>query len=148
MMLSSLQRGVRLYAKVLYGLRRGVVVTRLPSLDALLTPQPVPSEWVEAGQPEASFQVLAGSPDGGLELGVWHCTEGTFQWHFECDEIVYVLSGEVAVEHAGERHTLTPGSLALFPVGASTRWSVKGHVRKLYVKRFPTPLARKLVGLG
>lgn len=148
MMLASLQRGVRLYAKVLYGLGRGVVVTRPPSLDAELTPQPIPPEWVEAGQPQASFQPLAGTPDAGLELGVWHCTEGLFRWHFECDEIVFVLSGEVEVEHAGQRHVLTQGSLALFPVGASTRWNVKGHVRKLYVKRFPTPLARKLVGLG
>jgi uncharacterized cupin superfamily protein len=147
-MLQGLQRGVRLYAKLLYGLRSRLVVARMPGLETALAAQPIPSDWVEQGTPEASAQVFATTPDGGLVVGAWHCTEGRFRWHFDCDEMVYILSGAVDVEHDGLVHQLVPGSLALFPVGSTTRWQVKGHVRKLFVHRHPTPLARKLVGLS
>jgi uncharacterized cupin superfamily protein len=148
MVLRGLQRGVRLYAKVRYGLRSRLVVATMPGLETALEAQPIPSDWVEEGTPEASARIFATSPDGGLVVGAWHCTDGLFRWHFDCDEMVYILSGAVEVEHAGQLHALVPGSVALFPVGSTARWRVKGHVRKLFVHRHPTPLARKLVGLS
>jgi uncharacterized protein len=148
MLIHRLQHGVRLYAKVLYGLRRRLTVASMPGLDAPLDPGPIWPDWIEQGTPEASFRVFATSADKGLAVGVWHCTEGTFRWHFDCDEIVYILSGGVDVEHDGQLHQLRPGSVALFPVGSISRWRVRGHVRKLFVHRHPTPFARKLVGLA
>jgi hypothetical protein len=148
MLIHRLQHGVRLYAKVLYGLRNRLTVASLPAPDSQLDPGPIPPDWIEQGTPEASFRLLAQSPDKGLAVGVWHCTEGTFRWQFDSDEVVYILSGAVDVEDDGQVHSLVPGSLALFPVGSTSRWRVKGHVRKLFMHRHPTPLARKLVGLA
>jgi hypothetical protein len=148
MLIHRLQHGVRLYAKLLYGLRSQLAVARMPGLDAALDPGPILPEWIEQGSPVASFKVLASTPDKGLAVGVWHCTAGAFRWHFDCDEIVLILSGAVEVEHDGQRHVLDAGSLALFPVGSVSRWTVRDHVRKLFVHRHPTPLARKLVGLA
>lgn len=148
MRIPGLQRGVRLYTKVLYGLRSHLAVARMPGPEEPLDPGPIPPEWIEAGQPEASFRVFARSPDQGLVVGVWQCSAGSFRWHFDCDEIVYILSGAVEVEQDGQRHLLEAGSVALFPVGSVSRWTVRDHVRKLFVHRHPTPWARKLAGMA
>lgn len=143
-----LRKAVHLYARSLHGLRSRLTASLLPKPGEALDSFPVPAAWVEAGAPEATARILLESGDGGLVAGVWHCTAGTFQWHFECDEIIYVLDGAVEVEHEGQRRLFEPGSLVFFPLGARTRWRVDSHVRKLFVHRHPTPLARKLVGIA
>jgi uncharacterized cupin superfamily protein len=143
-----LRKAVQLYARSLHGLGSRLTATLLPKLDEALDSFPVPAGWIEAGAPQATARILLESGDRGLVAGVWHCTAGTFQWHFECDEIIYVLDGAVEVEHEGRRQRYEPGSLVFFPLGARTRWHVATHVRKLFVHRHPTPLARKLVGIA
>jgi uncharacterized cupin superfamily protein len=143
-----LRRAAQLYARSLHGLGSRLTSAVLPRAGEPLEPAPIPAEWIEAGAPSASSRFLAASGDGGLAAGVWECSAGTFQWHFECDEVVYVLEGGVVVEHEGQRHVLERGSLAFFPLGARTRWEVATHVRKLFVHRHPTPYVRKLVGLS
>jgi uncharacterized cupin superfamily protein len=143
-----LRKAVQLYARSLHGLGSRLTATLLPPADAELEAFPIPAAWIEAGAPVATARFLFASGDGGLVAGVWRCSAGTFQWHFECDEIVYVLEGGVEVEHEGQRQQLVPGSLVFFPLGARTRWHVTTHVRKLFIHRHPTPLARKLVGIA
>jgi uncharacterized cupin superfamily protein len=143
-----LRKAVQLYARSLHGLGSRLTATLLPKPDEALDSFPVPAAWIEAGTPQATARILIESGDGGLVAGVWHCTAGTFQWHFECDEIIYVLDGAVEVEHEGKRQHFGPGSLVFFPLAAVTRWHVKEHVRKLFIHRHPTPLARKLVGIA
>ena len=139
---------MQLYARSLHGLGSRLTASLLPAADEALDAFPVPEGWIEAGAPLATARILVESGDGGLVAGVWRCTAGTFQWHFECDEIIYVLDGGVEVEHEGSRQRFGPGSLVFFPIGARTRWHVETHVRKLFIHRHPTPLARKLVGIA
>ena len=143
-----LRKAMQLYARSLHGLGSRLTASLLPGADETLDAFPVPEGWIEAGAPVATARILLESGDGGLVAGVWRCTAGTFQWHFECDEIIYVLDGSVDVEHEGRRQRFGPGSLVFFPIGARTRWRVETHVRKLFIHRHPTPLARKLVGIA
>jgi uncharacterized cupin superfamily protein len=138
---------VQVYGRAAYGLGSQLTALVLPAADEELSAQPIPELWIEAGAPRATARFLAVSGDRGLVVGVWECSAGSFRWHFECDEVVYVLSGGVEVEHAGERHLLEAGSLAFFPVGAVTRWHVAGAIRKLFVQRYPTPHVRRLLRL-
>lgn len=143
-----LRKAVHLYARSVHGFGSQLTAAVLPASDAVLDPFPIREDWILRGTPAATVRFLAQSGDGGVVAGVWDCTAGSFQWHFECDEIIYVLDGDVEVEHEGQRQRFERGSLVFFPVGARTRWHVARRIRKLFIHRHPTPLARKLVGLA
>lgn len=115
----------------------------LQPLEAL----PVPEDWVIAGQPMATATMLTESADKRYRSGIWECTAGTFEWHFELDEIVHILEGEVFVDHEQSKLHLRPGDVAHFPAGTSTRWHIPDRVRKFYTHREPNRLARALRGL-
>jgi uncharacterized cupin superfamily protein len=143
-----LRKAVHLYARSVHGLGSHLTAALLPAPDDVLDPFPIPEAWILSGTPAATARFLVQSGDAGLVAGVWDCTAGSFDWHFECDEIIYVLDGDVEVEHEGQRQRFERGSLVFFPVGARTRWHVATRIRKLFIHRHPTPLARKLVGLA
>ena len=144
----AIHRAVNLYARTVYGFRSRLSQALLPPAEQVLPDNPIPESWVEEGKPVATTQFLTESGDGGLVTGVWHCTAGRFRWIFNCDEVIHVLDGGVEVEHEGKVMQLGPGSVVFFPVGAQTRWTVKEHVRKLFVHRHPAVFARKLVALA
>lgn len=144
----ALHKAVNLYSRTLYGFRSRLTHAHVPPKDSTLPDNPIPASWIEEGTPVATTQFLTESGDGGLVTGIWHCTAGRFRWIFNCDEVIHVLDGGVEVEHEGQVLQLGPGSVVFFPVGAQTRWTVKEHVRKLFVHRHPAVIARKLAGLA
>lgn len=144
----ALNKVVNLYSRTVYGFRSRLVQAKVPPVDSTLPDNPIPASWIEEGTPVATTQFLTESGDGGLVTGIWHCTAGRFRWIFNCDEVIHVLDGGVEVEHEGKLMKLEAGSVVFFPVGAETRWTVKQHVRKLFVHRHPAVFARKLVSLA
>lgn len=74
---------------------------------------------------------------------VWDCSPGVFDWHYNKDETLVVVSGEVFIsEGSATERRLGPGDWAFFPGGTSARWRVTEHVRKVAVLRetLPRPL--------
>lgn len=122
--------------------------------DARLLPCALDS--VVAGTPTARASTEAVSADGRLSTGLWDCTAGVLEIHFDCDEQVHILEGEVTIRQGGRVHELRPGSVAWFPAGTVARWEIGRYVKKVYVQRtLPRSLARRvanklrrLAGLG
>src|ERR1700688_4255015 len=121
------------------------VVTANPAT-VELSPSPFPSEWILDGCPQARATAIAHSRDGAMTVIAWSCTKGRFRWHYQVDEMVHILSGEVFVtDQSGAERRLGPGDTALFPAGSASVWHVTRDVRKVAVCHVAVP---QLVGLG
>jgi uncharacterized cupin superfamily protein len=114
--------------------------------DLELKPAPIEPSWIIEGNPVASNATLSRSADGSASTLVWQCTEGKFNWHYDIDETIYIIEGSVVIESGGMKPTrFGPGDVVFFKNGASARWHVEGHVRKLAFCRRTQP---RLVGLA
>ena len=124
--------------------------------EAELLPAPIPAHWIVEGAPQASSKRLATSVDGTTSVIVWSCTPGRFHWHYDVDEILHIISGEVFVtDEKGQSRRLGPGDVVFFHAGSSSLWHVTKEVNKLAICRhnLPWPLGfalrvwRKLAGI-
>jgi uncharacterized cupin superfamily protein len=105
-----------------------------------LTPRPIEPSWIIVGKPDAQWCVLSQSADGLATTMVWECSAGKFNWHYDFDETVYILEGSVVVESDTFKVTrFGPGDVVYFKKGASAKWHVKEHVRKLAFCRHTQP---------
>jgi len=107
-----------------------------------LDPEPIPKDWILSGSTDATSKKLAKSADFTSYIMVWDCTPGRFVWHYNKDETLVVVSGEVFItnEHGQERR-LGPGDFAFFPGGSSATWRVTNRLRKVAVVRETLPRA-------
>jgi len=110
-----------------------------------LDPEPIPQDWIEGGTPHATSKKLAKSADYTSYIMVWECTPGRFTWHYNKDETLVVVSGEVFITNEqGVERRLGPGDFAFFPGGSSAAWRVTEKLRKVAVVRETMP---KVLGL-
>jgi uncharacterized cupin superfamily protein len=99
--------------------------------------------WLLDGQPRFSTVEVARSPDGRSVTGIWVCDgPGKFEWHFDRDEVVWVLEGRVDVQYRGQNFTLGPGQRAVFKAGTTAVWHVPQYLRKVFTLNDPGPLLR------
>lgn len=115
---------------------------------------PIPADWVVAGTPTASNAVQFLSADKLQFTLYWHCTAGSFRWHYDEDETIQVLEGGMTLcFDNGSTRYCGPGDLVFFPAGTTCVWIIEKEVRKLAFFREPAPslfavpirLMRKLV---
>jgi uncharacterized protein len=111
-----------------------------------LHPEPIPRDWILAGSPDARSAKLAKSDDFTSYVMVWDCSEGHFNWHYNKDETLVVVSGEAFITTTNrEERRIGPGDLVFFPAGSSATWRVTQQVRKVAVLRETMPMS---VGAG
>ena len=112
----------------------------------VLTPAPIPSGDVLAGNPTASSSPLVCSSDDGFSAALWTCTPGSFRWFYASDEIIHILEGEVRVvsDHGGAPLEFVGGDVVYFPRGTSAVWEIRKTIRKIAILRSNTadPLGR------
>jgi uncharacterized cupin superfamily protein len=114
---------------------------------AVLDAEPIPADWILSGTPAARSKRLAKSHDFTSYIMVWDCSPGRFNWHYNKDEGLVVVSGEVFITNEkGEERRLGPGDWAFFPAGSSATWRVTSHLRKVaFLKEtMPRPLGLAL----
>jgi hypothetical protein len=71
---------------------------------------------------------------------LWDCTPGTFIWHYDEDETVYILEGRLVLDDGvGLPKRFGPSDVVFFPAGAAVKWHVEEHVRKLAFLHRPLP---------
>lgn len=101
-----------------------------------LAPDPIRTEWILRGAPQAASKILARSRDWLSILVVWECSAGGFKWHYTRDETLVVISGCASITDARgtERH-FKPGDVVFFPAGTSYTWSIEDRIRKIAVVR-------------
>jgi uncharacterized cupin superfamily protein len=120
----------------------GIVIASAPNVD--LKASPITKEWVLSGKPEARNRKLAVSADRTSSILVWDCTAGSFNWYYDTDETIVVLSGEALItSQEGVERRITAGDVVFFPAGVSATWLVPNYIRKAAVFRqsIPGPLA-------
>lgn len=108
-----------------------------------LSSSPINPDWILDGTPVARSAELSRSRDGTACTLVWDCTPGKFVWHYHTDETIHIMEGSVVLDDGtGPSRRLGPGDVVFFPAGASVRWHVETHVRKLafFRRTLPKPL--------
>jgi hypothetical protein len=111
-----------------------------------LGPAPITPEWILSGTPEARNKMLAISADRTAFVMVWECSPGLFNWHYEDDETLVIISGEVFItDKNGQERRMGPGDMGFFPAGSSCTWRITDQVRKVAVVCVPVP---SLLALG
>src|SRR5271170_5837821 len=99
-----------------------------------LDPEPINPEWIVRGAPSARSKKLVTSRDWMGTMLVWDCTVGDFRWHYDRDEIIYLLAGEAFVSTGtGTERRLKAGDLVYFPAGFVCNWRITQPVRKFAV---------------
>lgn len=118
--------------------------------DALigLEPAPLPASWHIEGDPSPRIKIMTCSPEGGLLSGIWTCRAATFRFDYaNFDETVHIIRGVAEVRIGNEITYLRPGSIAYFPKGASSEWTVHEPIHKYFVQRNPNRGVRKIQSL-
>ena len=115
-------------------------VSQASADEVVLSPAPIPADWVLRGKPEARAAELWRSLDGTMVTSAWDCTAGAFEWQFGCEETVHIIEGEVRViEASGRERVLKAGDIAVFHAGTIATWEVETYVRKIAMCRHPVP---------
>ena len=115
---------------------RGSVLLIDDAMALHLETEPVPGDWILGGTPEAKAKMLFRSQDWLQSIVVWECTAGRFNWHYNKDEILFVVSGQaVLTNESGEEREFGPGDVVFFPAGVSCTWLVRDTLRKVAVVR-------------
>lgn len=105
-----------------------------------LTPGRIEPSWIIEGNPVTQWSVLSKSADWQAWTMIWQCSEGKFNWYYDCDETVLILEGSVVIENEAMPPTRCgPGDVIYFKNGAHAKWHVEGHVRKLAFFRRAQP---------
>ena len=99
----------------------------------------LPQHEILEGTPGAGGQFTAESGDGQASAGFWSCGVGRYEFHFDYDEFIYVVRGEMTVTEVGSTtsHALGPGDTAHFPQGVTTIWEIRRPLTKYFVAREP-----------
>ena len=108
--------------------------------DADLKPSAIEPSWILEGNPEARSRPLATSADGAAATLIWSCTEGKFNWYYDCDETIMILAGSIVLESEGmppKRYGV--GDVIFFRKGAQAKWHVEGYVKKVAFCRQTNP---------
>jgi uncharacterized cupin superfamily protein len=101
-----------------------------------LEPSPIRKEWILDGAPTARSTKLVSSDDRVSAVLVWDCSPGSFHWHYDKEETIFVLSGEAFMTNdQGEVRRIAAGDVGFFPAGYSCDWRVTQHFRKVAVLR-------------
>jgi len=122
-------------------------ITVISSDHIAFKPAPIPADWVLSGNPVAHNSVQFLSKDKLQMTLFWHCTAGSFRWHYDEDETIQVLEGGMTLcFDDGVTRRCGPGDLVFFPAGTSCVWIIEHEVKKLAFFRepAPTPLALQI----
>ncbi len=63
---------------------------------------------------------------------IWEHGVDRFPWHYDMQEICYLLEGQVRVKTDEETVEFGAGDLVTFPAGLSCEWEILQPVRKHY----------------
>lgn len=105
-----------------------------------LTSAPINPTWILRGTPIARNAELSRSADGTAATMLWECTPGEFEWHYNVDETMQLLEGNILLDVGlPTERRIRPGDVVFFPAGSKVHWRIDEHVRKLAFLRRPLP---------
>ncbi len=106
-----------------------------------LKPSPIEPSWILEGNPEARSYSLSKSACGTASTLIWSCTEGKFNWYYDCDETIMIVEGSIVLESEGMPPTrYGVGDVIFFREGAHAKWHVEDYVKKVAFLRQANPV--------
>lgn len=88
---------------------------------------------------EGNMKITVEKPSSGQldklnvrDWPIWEHGKDKFPWHYDMQEICYILQGKVRVKTAEETVEFGEGDLVTFPAGLSCEWEILEPVRKHY----------------
>jgi uncharacterized cupin superfamily protein len=119
---------------------RPVASTAIRPGIAAFSPSPIPAAWIISGNPVTEAAKVSEVHDGSAHVYLWRTTASTFRWTHQADEIITILEGEVFITDAdGQRHHLSQGDVAHFPVGSVQLWEVPRSLLKSAILKHRSP---------
>jgi len=119
---------------------KSILVATAETADLQGPATPLPQSQVLEGKPETRSRELARSNDKTFYTMIWDCTAGRFNWDYNKDESLVVLTGEAFISYAGgEERRIGPGDTVFFPAGTSACWRVPNYIRKVAFLRHTMP---------
>jgi uncharacterized cupin superfamily protein len=102
--------------------------------EASLETSAIPSAWLIGGESCIRSRFLGKTQDGLAYAVFWECGASHFNWHYNEDEFIVILSGGVFVtdEHGRERH-YGPSDFVYFSAGSQANWRVPDHIKKIAI---------------
>jgi hypothetical protein len=114
------------------------VMLMVDPLTVELEPEPILPEFILSGSPVAQSKKVVTSHDRTSTTVVWDCTPGSFRWHYDKEETIYVLEGEAfMMNENGTERRFGAGEVGFFYAGYSCDWRITKHFRKVAVIRTP-----------
>lgn len=63
---------------------------------------------------------------------IWQKEVSCFPWHYDMEEVCFLIEGKVTVSANGEKYEFGKGDLVTFPQGLSCEWQIHEPVKKHY----------------
>ena len=93
----------------------------------------IPGARVLKGDPRHFGRLDIGSFDSDFMLGVWECTEGTFEWTEVGFELQTLVAGRLRIiEKDGTAHDLAAGDTFFTRKGDCMIWEVIEKIKKVF----------------
>lgn len=71
---------------------------------------------------------------GVFDWPIWEKEESRFDWHYDSEEICYLLEGQVdVITPDGQNVTFGAGDMVRFPEGLSCTWDISAAVKKHFL---------------
>jgi len=92
----------------------------------------VSMDKLETGQPESKACYQEVVNEGSMHAGFLTIQDSKFDWEIECEEINYVIEGNVTITVGGKSFMAHVGDVLFFPKGTKVVWEATGEVRLFY----------------
>lgn len=86
------------------------------------------------GDPQHKGRHDLGNFESSLQVGVWECTPGKFEYTYPEDEICTLLEGKIRVTDAdGKTHEFGAGDSFYTDKGETVTWEVVETIKKVFL---------------
>ncbi len=106
--------------------------------EADLETSSIPAAWLLSGEARVRSKLLGETQDRLAYAAYWECGAAEFEWHYDKDEFLVILSGDVFVtDKKGRERYYGPSDFVFFPAGTHATWRVPNHLRKIAILKTP-----------
>ena len=85
------------------------------------------------GDPQHQGRFDHGGFTSRIQVGIWECTPGKFEYTYPGDEICTLLAGRITVTDAdGKAHDFSAGDSFFTVAGETVTWEVHETIRKVF----------------
>ncbi|MEM7563391.1 MAG: cupin domain-containing protein [Pseudomonadota bacterium] len=107
--------------------------TQYQDLEAWPFDNPDSDYRILRGNPQASGRLDSGGNDQQTRLGIWRCTEGTFECNELGDELQTIISGRLVLSREnGDSIACGPGDSIFTRRGERVVWDIQETVTKVF----------------